>query len=539
MAYAEVLRDLKWGYTHVHNLFLNEGEIAELTRRDIEEVKEKIALNWYGEAYTKGKDKEPVLYNIFDVVARERLLDKAERTALDLYISMGCHYKRRMAQKKRDYTFTKRKDGLLMTQVKLRNRRASVYGKNEEEVRFKAQKLEFEDQQEAFLEKIAKLTPLGLKDMEHELDSLAKDNREPGEGKENARRTTVPTHSEMFLIWVKFSRKEEAQKAQTLERYKTAYTRYIEGTVLAKTPLDQITNVLIRNTVEDIFNKYTLSNSEFGLMKRVLTVPIKHVLSLDEGEEYYDIPINVNMDRLSRRLHRFSKKVVTVKKDERTFSKNEIIEHCRIIEEHIVGKGKFKARYLLIKLNYQLGLRIGELSALRVQDIDFDNWVLYVNHGDTSSQDVDENEKPTGRRNYKLDDPKTPTSKRPIPLSEKAKAIIKEIMDFRERQGFSNLEKEGCSNDRLAYGGRELKGYKGIMSKAYIEVAGWLGYTTKEYHCHLAARKTFISRTVEAGGDEPAVASMAGHKDVAVTRKTYERSSKDMEAKRQIIDSCL
>ena len=84
-----------------------------------------------------------------------------------------------------------------------------------------------------------------------------------------------------------------------------------------------------------------------------------------------------------------------------------------------------------------------------------------------------------------------------------------------------------------------MKGYKGIMSKAYIEVAGWLGYTTKEYHCHLAARKTFISRTVEAGGDEPAVASMAGHKDVAVTRKTYERSSKDMEAKRQIIDSCL
>ena len=170
MAYAEFLRDLKWGYTNFHKLFLNEEEIAELTRRDIEEVKEKIALNWYGEACSKGKDKEPVLYNIFDVVARERLLDKAERTALDLNISMGCHYKRRMAQKKRDYTFTKRKDGLLMTQVKLRNRRASVYGKNEEEVRFKAQKLEFEDQQEAFLEKIAKLTPHGLKDMEHELD---------------------------------------------------------------------------------------------------------------------------------------------------------------------------------------------------------------------------------------------------------------------------------------------------------------------------------------------------------------------------------
>ena len=94
MAYAEFLRDLKWGYTNFHKLFLNEEEIAELTRRDIEEVKEKIALNWYGEACSKGKDKEPVLYNIFDVVARERLLDKAERTALDLNISMGCHYKR-------------------------------------------------------------------------------------------------------------------------------------------------------------------------------------------------------------------------------------------------------------------------------------------------------------------------------------------------------------------------------------------------------------------------------------------------------------
>lgn len=541
MAYIDFFKDLKWSYRHFRKLFLNEEEIAELTRSDIEEVKEKIALNWYGAAHTEGKGSESALYNVFDVVTRERSLDKAERMALDLHISMGCHYKTRMAQKKKDYTFTKRKDGLLMTQVKLCNRRVSVYGKNEEEVRFKAQQLEFEDQQKAFLEKIAKLSPYSLKDMEHELDSLARDNREPGERKEDSRRTTVPTHSEMFIIWVRSCRIKGRPKPQTLDRYKIAYKRYIEGTVLAKTPLDQVTNVLIRNTVDDIFKKYkrTINKSEFGMLKLVLTVPIKYVLSRDEDDEYYDIPIKVNMDRLSQRLHEFSGEVVTVEKDERTFSKEEIAEHCRIIDEHMVGKGKLMARYILIKLNYQLGLRIGELAALRVQDIDFDNGILYVNHGDTSFQDVDENEKPTGKRSYKLGAPKTSTSKRSIPLSQKATNILEELMDFRKRQGFSDLAKEGSSSDRLAYGGQELKGYEGAMSKAYINVAEWLGYTTKEYHCHLSARKTFISRAIEEGGDEPAVAALAGHKDVAITRKTYERSSKTLEDKRQLLNRSL
>ena len=70
MIFYNYLKELKWGYTHNHGLFLNENEIVELTRSSETEVQEKIALNCYGEAHTEGKSKKPLGYNIFNVHGR-------------------------------------------------------------------------------------------------------------------------------------------------------------------------------------------------------------------------------------------------------------------------------------------------------------------------------------------------------------------------------------------------------------------------------------------------------------------------------------
>jgi integrase len=58
-----------------------------------------------------------------------------------------------------------------------------------------------------------------------------------------------------------------------------------------------------------------------------------------------------------------------------------------------------------------LGLRVGELLALRVQDVDFLRRVVHVEHQ-------------VNRRTYELVDPKTATSKRTIPLPRVAADVV-------------------------------------------------------------------------------------------------------------------
>lgn len=186
------------------------------------------------------------------------------------------------------------------------------------------------------------------------------------------------------------------------------------------------------------------------------------------------------------------------------------------IECEIAARGNVKLYGIIICL--YTGLRIGELLALKWEDIDFRCGLLYVNR--TGHDGRDEN------GNYTLicNSPKTVTSKRCIPLSRQ---MIKLLCIIKSKCG----EQYIISNKGKPV---LIRGYQ----RSFEKLLDKLGIPHRGFH---ALRHTFATRTLECGMDIKMLSEILGHKSPAVTLNRYVHSF--MDGKRKMMnrlgDACL
>lgn len=131
---------------------------------------------------------------------------------------------------------------------------------------------------------------------------------------------------------------------------------------------------------------------------------LKSILHYSENEFHY----NFNFDNI--KMPKANVEGITV------FNKNEKSR----IEKCCIQSNDTKELGILICLN--TGLRIGEICALKWENIDLDNRVLYVKS--TLERIYDEN---LNKTKIILDKPKTKTSIREIPISNKLYTILKQL----------------------------------------------------------------------------------------------------------------
>ena len=179
------------------------------------------------------------------------------------------------------------------------------------------------------------------------------------------------------------------------------------------------------------------------------------------------------------------------------------------IECEIAARGNVKLYGIIICL--YTGLRIGELLALRWEDIDFRRNLLYVNRTGHDGRD--------GDGNYILicNSPKTASSKRCIPLSRQMAKLLRSI---RERSGgeyvISNKSKPVLVRSYQ-------RSFERLLKKLNIPRRG--------FH---ALRHTFATRAVECGMDIKMLSEILGHKSPAVTLNRYVHSF--MDGKRKMMN---
>lgn len=160
-----------------------------------------------------------------------------------------------------------------------------------------------------------------------------------------------------------------------------------------------------------------------------------------------------------------------------------------------------------------LGLRVGELLALRVQDVDFLRREVHV-----------EFQIPPGER--ERDDPKTPLSKRTVPLPQyAAEELAEHIRKFKPLEDgslFYNTIKRLWSSSRYAK-----------VFKKVVEAAGLPEGTTPH-----DLRHHFASLLLLAGESVVAVAELLGHLNATLVIKTYGHLMPDSgERTRQKLDA--
>ena len=159
-----------------------------------------------------------------------------------------------------------------------------------------------------------------------------------------------------------------------------------------------------------------------------------------------------------------------------------------------------------ILISLLTGVRIGELCALRWEDVDFKECVITVNY---TMQRVQVEGK-DNKTEIIITTPKTNTSIRQIPIP---KMLVDYIISFK-----SSNDQYILTNKNGNYIEPRVMQYK---FKKYLQVAG---ISDANFH---ALRHTFATRCIEAGVDVKVLSEVLGHSNVNITLDRYVHNSID------------
>ncbi|MGX7149318.1 tyrosine-type recombinase/integrase [Enterococcus ureasiticus] len=159
---------------------------------------------------------------------------------------------------------------------------------------------------------------------------------------------------------------------------------------------------------------------------------------------------------------------------------------------------------LPILIALETGMRIGEICALKWEDIDFQSSIIHVNRTKQRICLPDD----SGNKTQIIETaPKTPNSNRFIPISLKLK---KSLLTWKE---------DSQSPFVIANGDHAIE--PRTVSYRFEQIKQQLGLEGISFH---SLRHTFATRCVELGVNIAAISSLLGHSSIKLTLDTYTSS---------------
>lgn len=308
---------------------------------------------------------------------------------------------------------------------------------------------------------------------------------------------------------------------ETIDRYENTYNKYFIGTSFDRLRINELTSRDVLQFLNNIFQEYgRLTNKEYQRIRHI----IKAVIDFLYDEELDEEGQVLNWERIKRKIPRG--KIYTPVKREYALSpsvKSEL--RTAVVEENIYPE-KY-ATTLLLVANLGLGLRIGELAALTIHDIDMKNRIVYVNKSCKTYKQRDEYGNSTGRYEYCVDATKTPKGVRYIPMSDTVYQLLQELLRYRKEKGYRS--------NYLAYDGERstLKTRSHTLIVAWEKLQKRLNLDPCNTH---VIRKTFATSLSKSPDiDIATISEYMGHAQVSTTLNNYiipEKESIEMQIKK-------
>ena len=281
----------------------------------------------------------------------------------------------------------------------------------------------------------------------------------------------------------------------TFERYMSIYNTHFKACPFGDMDIKSITQV---HAQQFINSKKELSAKSISLILGLLNSTLKHAM--------VNNLIRVNV-------------VEYVKKPKSKKAKKEI-EVLTLEEQKAFLKSANDSYYRVLFITaLSTGMRVGEIVALKWQDIDFTTNIINV----TSSARLVTHFSDTGKKienKLTTSTTKTKAGKRQIPISTTLATELKKHKLSSSADNdyvFTNTKKQQIQHDSIA------KAHKLVCIKANIKPV--------TFHC---LRHTFATRAIESGVDYRTVSEILGHAKPSTTINLYVHSTND--TKRQAMD---
>lgn len=291
----------------------------------------------------------------------------------------------------------------------------------------------------------------------------------------------VKLYAEVLEEWLKTKNKI---KIQSYQKYENTIFKIKEDLGVF------ICSELKENHFVSFFQLQKDKEVSISIQKTMLYI-INSSLSYAYKKKYCDYIelADIKLKNLSNKIHVFSK------------------EEQKIIEEK--AREKLNIRKLCLLLCLYTGLRIGEISGLKWEDINFSTKSLEVKRTIERIRNVDPNKK--GKTELIASTPKSDTSNRIIPIPD---FLIFLLEQFKSCDCYYIL-----SNSEKLYDPRQYESFYERFLKRY---------EIKYVNFH-TLRHTFATRSIEAKMDVKTLSEILGHSSVEITLKLYVHPSYDLK----------
>lgn len=325
------------------------------------------------------------------------------------------------------------------------------------------------------------------------------------------------TLNDVYDLWVQL---KKGLKDNTFQNYKYMYEQFVRDglgtqkiTTLKKSDIRRYYNYLI--DVRGL--KVATVDNIHTVLHQVIDIAV------EDGYLRNNVSDNALKElKQSRNLFTEKRKALTVREQE-------------LFLNFLMKSNMYRHWYPIFALMLGTGLRVGEATGLRWEDIDFDNntisvkrTLVYYNHA-------------KGGCYFGVNTPKTRAGERIVPMIESVREAILKEKEYQEEAGIKCTAKVDGFTDfifvnrfgNVQHQGTLNKALRRIIRDCNLEVLDKAKNNETvvllpNFSCHIL-RHTFTTRLCESGINIKVIQSVLGHADISTTLDIYADVTRDLK----------
>jgi len=323
--------------------------------------------------------------------------------------------------------------------------------------------------------------------------------------------------NEMFELWCELKR---GLKRNTFANYKYMYNTYVKPSKFGHMIISKVKKSDVKAFYNHLKDDNHLKNSTIDGIHTV----IHQVLQLAVEDDFLRNNPSDNVLREFKRAHNCDseRRMALTAPEEKLFL------------DYLRSTPQVRHWYPLFLIMVKTGMRVGEATGLRWQDIDLDNGIIDVNH----TLVYYAHELKNGCY-FGINSTKTVAGTRKIPMSKEVKDAFLEELEFQEQTGLQcKATVDGYTNFIFVNRFGECQ-HNGTLNKALVRIIRDCNDAVLDkgednpvllphFSCH-SLRHTFTTRMVEAGLNPKFIQDVLGHADITTTLNIYADCTKQLK----------